>query len=443
MRFSVVTILPELIEASLTTGVVGRARTAGVIAVDTVNPRDFTADKHRTVDDTPYGGGPGMVMKAPPVVDAIETVAGPSDAPKARRILMSPGGAPLTQAKVQELSKYPHLVLVCGRYEGIDQRVVDVAIDEEISLGDFVLSGGEIAALAVIDACSRLIPGGLGESSSADDESFSAGLLEYPQYTRPAEFRGLTTPEILSSGNHGAIAAWRRQQSLRRTQQRRADLFSQLIPTDKDIAANPALDVAARTYVALVHYPVTNRNHKIVTSAVTTFDIHDIARSSSTYGLAGYYVVTPVTSQREKVIHVAGMCLEDRDASNRAEALELVRAAASIGDVVDDITRRTGIAPLVVATSARESSFPAAKRHSVNSFLATAGASPQQPVLILFGTGWGLAESMIHDVFHILTPIRSRRAWNHLSVRSAVAVVLDRLFGVQQAPTSSSPVEPA
>src|SRR4051812_21083037 len=219
MKFTVVTILPELIEPALAAGVVGRAREAGVITVATVNPRDFTADRHRTVDDTPYGGGPGMVMKAEPMLAAIAGAAGGledgAEGP-AHRILVTPAGTPLTQARVRELAALPHVVLVCGRYEGIDERVIDLAIDEQLSIGDYVLSGGELAALVVIDAVARHVPGVLGEASSVEDESHSAGLLEYPQYTRPLVLRApggaeLAAPAILTSGNHAAIAAWRRR----------------------------------------------------------------------------------------------------------------------------------------------------------------------------------------------------------------------------------------
>ncbi|MBA3818154.1 MAG: tRNA (guanosine(37)-N1)-methyltransferase TrmD, partial [Deltaproteobacteria bacterium] len=182
MKFSVVTILPELVVPALTAGVVGRARESGIITVEPINPRDFTTDRHRTVDDTPYGGGPGMVMKPEPLLAAIAQARG---AREARTILLTPAGAPLTQAKVRELATLPHLVLVCGRYEGVDERVIEEAIDEEISIGDYVLSGGELGALVIIDAVARYVPGVLGEASSVDEESHSAGLLEYPQYTRP------------------------------------------------------------------------------------------------------------------------------------------------------------------------------------------------------------------------------------------------------------------
>ncbi len=406
MRFTVVTILPELIEPALAAGVVGRARDAGVIEVATVNPRDFTSDRHRTVDDNPYGGGPGMVMKPEPLLAAI------GKAGEGRRILMTPAGAPLTQARVRELAALDHLILVCGRYEGIDERVIELAIDEQLSIGDFVLSGGELAALSVIDAVARLVPGVLGEPASADDESFSHGLLEYPQYTRPPELAGHAVPAVLTSGNHAAIAAWRREQAIARTAARRPELWHR-----------HGSDLAARTHVALVHHPVVDRAGAVITTALTNFDVHDLARSAMTYGLAGVHIVTPVTSQREKADHIAALWMADEQGEHRAQALRLVRTADSIETVIADLGD-----PLVVATSAREGAFGAAKRCTPLALHAEAGVS-RAPLLVLFGTGWGLAESLIPSVSRVLAPIEGGSSWNHLSVRSAVAVMLDRLFG--------------
>jgi tRNA (guanine37-N1)-methyltransferase len=433
MKFSVVTILPELIEPALTAGVVGRAREAGVITVETLSPREFTSDKHRTVDDSPYGGGPGMVMKPEPLLAAIAKVAGD---PPARRILLSPAGTPLTQARVRELATLPHLVLVCGRYEGIDERVIELAIDEEISLGDYVLSGGELGALVIIDAVSRLVPGVLGEATSVDDESHSAGLLEYPQYTRPPTLGDHAVPAILSSGNHAAIAAWRRARSLERTARRRPDLYARFQPTAADRKLMPP-PLASRTHLALVHHPVVDRTGKVVTSSLTNFDIHDLARSTLTYGLAAYHIVTPITSQREKAEHIASLWLEDQAGTppsrkppasgSRAHALALVRTADSIDTVIAELTAEYGTAPLVVGTSARPESFPTAQRRSPSELLAEASLIPG-PLLILLGTGWGLADSLIPSVSRVLAPIEGGSDWNHLSVRSAGAILLDRLF---------------
>ncbi|HEY5936539.1 MAG TPA: tRNA (guanosine(37)-N1)-methyltransferase TrmD [Kofleriaceae bacterium] len=440
MKFTVVTILPELIEPALVAGVVGRAREAGVITVGTVNPRDFTTDRHRTVDDTPYGGGPGMVMKAEPLLAAIRHAAPPANEP-AHRILLSPAGRPLTQARVRELAALPHLVLVCGRYEGIDERVIELAVDEELSLGDYVLSGGELGALVIIDAVARLVPGVLGEATSADEESHSAGLLEYPQYTRPPVVEGLTVPAVLSSGNHAAIARWRREQSLARTSRRRPDLWSHFAPikTDRPLLP-PAL--AARTHVALVHHPVVDRTGKVVTTSLTNFDIHDLARSTRTYGLAAYHIVTPVTSQREKAEHIARLWLEETESTrkppttgSRAGALALVRTADSIETVLAALAAEHGEAPLVVATSAREESFPAALRRTPDEFVVEAAATTA-PILLLLGTGWGLADTLIPAVSRVLAPIEGHSDWNHLSVRSAGAVMMDRLFGRRPRPST-------
>ncbi len=420
IKFTVITILPELIEPALTAGVVGRAKQAGTITVECISPREFTHDKHRTVDDTPYGGGPGMVMKPEPLLAAIDK-AGPG-----HRILLSPGGAPLTQARVTELSKKDHLVLVCGRYEGVDQRVIDAAIDEEISLGDYVLSGGELGALVIIDAVSRLVPGVLGDQTSADDESFSAGLIEYPQYTRPLELDGRAVPAILAGGNHAAIATWRRQQAMQRTAARRPDLWRAFRQTKADLKSFPPL--ASRTHLALVHHPVVDRVGKVITTALTNFDIHDLARSSMTYGLAALHLITPVTSQRDKAEHIARLWMGDDQGEHRARALQLVRTADSIETVLAAITAEYGQAPRVVATSAKASSFPGAERR-IPAEMVAEGALDPAPMLVLLGSGWGLADALIPSVSRVLTPIEGATDWNHLSVRSAGAVLLDRLFG--------------
>jgi tRNA (guanine37-N1)-methyltransferase len=220
MRFVVVTLFPGVVDAYLGEGIVGRARTRGIFSTTLIDPRTFTTDKHRTVDDVPFGGGAGMVMKPEPVAQAIESAG-----PVARRIMLSPGGRPLTQADVQRYAALDSLLLLCGRYEGIDDRVVKRFVDEEVSLGDFVLSGGELAGLCILDAVVRLLPGALGNVESAAHESFSHGLLEHPHYTRPAEWRGEAVPEVLLSGHHAEIERWRRRESLRRTAMRRPEML--------------------------------------------------------------------------------------------------------------------------------------------------------------------------------------------------------------------------
>ncbi|MGH0032088.1 MAG: tRNA (guanosine(37)-N1)-methyltransferase TrmD [Myxococcota bacterium] len=225
LRIDVITIFPGLFEPFLRESMVGIAVRDGHAGIQVHDLRSWTSDRHQVVDDAPYGGGPGMVMKPEPLVRAIEAVAGPKGPGRAGPVvLMSPAGEPLGQPRLAAWAAGERLTLVCGRYEGVDQRAIDLAVDQEVSLGDYVLSGGEVPAMAVIEGAVRLLPGVLGNPESAVHESFQAGLLEGPQYTRPASFRGLEVPEVLRSGDHGAVDRWRREQALRRTRERRPDL---------------------------------------------------------------------------------------------------------------------------------------------------------------------------------------------------------------------------
>ena len=223
-KAKVLTLFPEMFPGPLGLSLAGQGLEAGSWALEAVDIRDFAADKHRTVDDPPFGGGPGMVIRPDVVSEAIDAAAGAD--PSLALIYLTPRGCPLTQARVGELARGPGIVLLCGRYEGLDERVLDAHGLDEISLGDFVLSGGEAAAIAVIDACVRLLPGVVGAPESLIDESFENGLLEYPQYTRPREWRGRTVPEVLVSGDHEKVKAWRRHQAEAITRERRPDLWA-------------------------------------------------------------------------------------------------------------------------------------------------------------------------------------------------------------------------
>lgn len=225
MRIDVLTLFPEAIEPFFDSSIIGRARQAGLIEIETTNFRDFAKDAHKSVDDKPFGGGPGMVLMCGPLFDAVET-AEAAHRRTATRILLTPQGEPLTHAVAEELSRQDRLLLICGHYEGFDERIRTGLSPREISIGDFVLSGGEAAAMVLVDAVVRLIPGALGGETSLEAESFSQSRLEYPQYTRPREFREMEVPEVLLSGNHQAIAAWREAQALARTQTRRPDLLT-------------------------------------------------------------------------------------------------------------------------------------------------------------------------------------------------------------------------
>jgi len=232
LRIEVVTLFPALIEDALRHGVLGRAIERGLLGVGTQDPRVHTQDAHHTVDDRPYGGGPGMVLKPEPLCAAIEAARARLPAGSAR-IALSPAGQPLTQARVAQLAQLPGLVLVAGRYEGIDERVLELAVDQELSIGDYVVSGGELPALVLIDALARLQPGALGDERSSVEESFADGLLDWPHYTRPEVFQGRPVPGVLSGGDHGAIRRWRRTQSLGRTWLRRPELIGRM-PLDAE-----------------------------------------------------------------------------------------------------------------------------------------------------------------------------------------------------------------
>ena len=240
MKISILTIFPRIFDSFLSESILGRAIRQSLLTVETIDIRPFSARKHKNTDDEPYGGGAGMVMLAQPIVDAMESVAPESSSTRAiddaiepnppatcraHRIFLSPRGTPWTQRRAKELSSKEHLVILCGHYEGVDQRAIDLCIDEEISIGDYIVTGGETAALVVLDSIARLIPGVLGCAESPEDESFARGLLEYPHYTRPRVFRGLHVPEVLLNGNHAEIQAWRHGEALRITRERRQDLL--------------------------------------------------------------------------------------------------------------------------------------------------------------------------------------------------------------------------
>lgn len=226
MIFDVLTLFPEIIESYCSVSIMKRAQEAGVLAVRTVNPRDFTLDKHKKVDDTPYGGGAGMVLAPQPYVDAYQNI---SKLENSITIMLSPQGQPLNENLVLSLAKHEQIIMLCGHYEGFDERIREIIKPVEISLGDFVLTGGELPALCVIDAVSRKLEGTLGKIESAQEDSFSNGLLEYPQYTKPRDFRGYKVPEVLLNGNHKQIYEFRLQQQIERTKQRRPDLYQNYI----------------------------------------------------------------------------------------------------------------------------------------------------------------------------------------------------------------------
>ncbi len=407
MRMDVLTIFPAMFESPFGESIVKRAVDGGALTLHTHDIREYADDKHRTTDDYPFGGGAGMVMKPGPVVRAAESVYDGH-----HRILLTPSGKRADQRVVERLAAMDKLMFICGRYEGVDRRVSELVVDEELSVGDFVISGGEIAAMALIDAVTRLLPGVLGNSDSAADESFSADMLEYPQYTRPRVFRGLEVPEVLVSGNHGAIEEWRREKAREMTLHYRPDLVN-----------------GGPVYTALVHYPVVDKHGDRVSTSITPIDIHDIARTCRTYNVKNYFLVSPNPRQNSFVMDMLGFwnggAGKDYN-SNRSEALASVRLVETIEEAREVISEREGDEPEIWVTSARYDvsciSYEKARERL--------RSQPEKPVLILFGTGWGLDESVLEKACVRLAPVKAAgNGFNHLSVRSAAAIMLDRLLG--------------
>lgn len=424
VKFHIVTLFPEFFREALSCGLMGKAVEAGLVAFSFVNPRDYATDRHHTVDDRPYGGGPGMVMMLGPLQEALSRIERPGP-----MILLTPGGEPLSQGMAARFAGHSDVTVICGRYEGIDARLGELFPLMPVSVGDFVLNGGEAAALCLIEAVARLVPGFMGKNESAEEESFSSGLLEYPHYTRPEVFEGRAVPEILLSGNHARIAAWRRERSLETTLARRPELLPEagLTPRDVDfLREKKGPGLGRNLYIALVHGPVLDRNGKTGTVSLTNLDVHDIARVSRSYGLGKYFVVTPLDDQRALAERlVAHWTRGPGLAANpdRAEALDLVRVRRGLDDVIEELARQRGMRPFVAVTSARP--------EGAGSFIGFAGLRDllgERPVVLVLGTGSGLSPEITSRADGFLPPIRPFEAYNHLSVRSAAAILVDRLL---------------
>lgn len=435
MRFTILTLFPEFFSGPLACAQLAKAVESGVVKVDLVNPRDFAEGRHRPVDDRPYGGGPGMVMMPGPLAAALQGIPQPG-----RKLVLAPSGAPLTQELARELALEPALTIVCGRYEGIDERLIEDEGLESVSVGDFVLNGGEAAALCLVEAVGRLVPGFMGKEESGDEESFSGGLLEHPHYTRPEVYEKREVPEVLRGGSHAKVALWRREESLRRTLLRRPELLqtAELSGTDIDFlrAQKRPAGLGRGLTICLLHHPVLDKSGKPSTVSLTNLDIHDMCRVSRTYDLAGVCFVTPLTDQRE-----LGQRLLDhwttgaggRANPDRANALSLGRMAESLDEAIAQVTESAGAAPKVVATSARTSYRPArGRKEKAIVFSPSAHVRrwlAEGPVLLVLGTGHGLAPEVLTRADAVLQPLRGFALYNHLPVRSAAAILVDRLLG--------------
>ena len=430
-RFHIVTLFPEFFESPLSTALMGRAREAGIVDCSFHDPRQFSTDKHRHVDDRPYGGGPGMVMQGEPLARALRSIERPG-----RMLFMAPGGRPLTQDMVRELAREDDLTIVCGRYEGIDARLLQLFPLEPVSVGDIVLNGGESAAISVLEAVSRLMPGFMGKEESGDDESFSHGLLEYPHYTRPENLEGLTVPEVLQSGDHARIANWRRQESVRATLRMRPEMLNEAPLYREDVqtlADTPRERPGRNLSFCLVHYPVSLGPKKTGASSLTNLDIHDIARISRSYAMGFFYPVTPLRDQLRVLEEILRHWTRGPGGvgnADRAQALGLVQPATSLEEAVAHMTAQHGTRPRLVASSAV---WPAKGKASKPERMPMTPRDvrrwcDQGPVMLCLGTAQGLAPEVLEQCQGTLRPVRFL-GYNHLSVRSAAAILADRILG--------------
>jgi tRNA (guanine37-N1)-methyltransferase len=400
-----------------------KAREQGLLRFEFINPRDFARDRHKSVDDRPYGGGPGMVMLPEPLDRALGSLP-----EGCRSLLMTPQGRTLNQSLVEDLAGEKSLALVCGRYEGIDERIREKFDLEPVSVGDFVLNGGEAAAMCLIEAVARRIPGFMGKMESAGEESFADGILEYPHYTRPEEYAGRRVPEILLSGDHGRVADWRREKALESTLHYRPDLLDDAFlsaPDVKKLKEASSGTVARNLYLALIHHPVLNKFGKPGTTSLTNLDIHDIGRVSRTYGLGGYFLCTPVEDQKALARRLLEHWVSGPGAAgnpDRSEALSGVEVLDDFEAAQKRVLDLTGMEPVTVATSARMGDNALTAR-ALRSLLR------ESPVLLLLGTGHGLHPSLVRCCDQVMRPLRPLAEYNHMSVRSAASIILDRVIG--------------
>ncbi|QMU55698.1 MAG: tRNA (guanosine(37)-N1)-methyltransferase TrmD [Candidatus Mycalebacterium zealandia] len=431
MKYEIITIFPEFFDSVFSCGILSKAREKGLVDIKIRDLRNFAEGKHKVVDDKPYGGGEGMLFLPKPLGKAIGAAKEGDE--KTVVLLTSAQGRPLDGKLVRELRDYEKIVIVCGRYEGVDERVCDMHIDMEVSIGDYIVSGGEYAAAVITDSVSRLVPGVVGNSASTEDESLSDSLLSHPQYTRPETYEGVSVPEALLSGNHGEIARWRREARIKNTLKKRPDILDRAALTkDETAALCEWRETAApdyRAYVALLHYPVYNSRLEKVSSAFTNLDIHDIARACRTYGVRKFFPVSPVKGQRELAQRVIKHWTVGAGAGfneTRSEAMRLVEIKNSLEDVTAEIEKLEGKKPEIIATDAR-----IVEKMTGYGEMREKIMEADRPWLLLLGTGWGIAREVLDSADHTLKPVRSYGNYNHLSVRCAAAAIMDRLFSCE------------
>ena len=428
MKFDIVTIFPDFFESVFSFGVISRAVENKTVEINVHDLRTYSPAKHGKTDDTPYGGGSGMLMTPGPIGNAIDSIR--EKGLRSAVILTTPKGEEFNDRKAQELCGFEQLIILCGRYEGVDDRVNDLYVDMKISTGKYINSGGEYACSLIVDAVSRYLPGVLGNTESLASESLKDGLLEYPQYTKPRTYRGKKVPEVLISGDHEKIRKWRRRESIKSTfVQNPASLDDAHLSKDEDAFLKELKAESAagfKVYIALVHYPVYNSRLEVVSTAFKSIDAHDISRDATTYGVRKFYLINPVEEQRRLAGMLVDHWIEGEGKSFneiKSKAFGVISIISTIEEAIGQIEEIEGKKPKIVATDARFSDDMTGYRTLREKIFEN-----EEPFLILFGTGSGLTLETIKTADYVLRPISGYSEFNHLSVRSAAAIVLDRLL---------------
>ncbi|GMU19236.1 MAG: hypothetical protein AMXMBFR12_04280 [Candidatus Babeliales bacterium] len=429
MKISILSVFPDLYCPFLDTSLIKRAQEKKLVSFDLADFFSFVAPKER-IDAPTFGHGAGMLIKPEVIEKAIEAKEAAHG--KAYKIFFSPHGKKIDQEYLRTLAKalenVDHVMLVAARYEGMDARVEEKYAAEVLSLGDYVLMGGDLPAMVLLEGVLRLLPGVVGKQESVEMDSFSGALVDYPEYTEPVTWQGKKVPDVLRSGDHAAISTWRFDQAWERTLLGHFDWFRSRDLSDQ--LKKEALERIPNHYVALMHNDViTGDGDRVGTTSVTSLDMHDIARSAKTYGIKHYYIVTQLLDQQKIVRKLldfwqTGSGVEYN--ASRHSAVKQVDVISSFDQVLEEIEKKEGVKPLVIATSARLTDHPG----QITFHDQGRVWSHNRPILLIFGTGKGLSQSILDRCDFLLVPVEGMTNYNHLSVRSAVAVILDRWLGL-------------
>lgn len=429
MNISVLTLFPELYKPFFDVSLIKKAQAKGIISCHVNNLLSYAPPKSR-VDDTTFGHNAGMLIKPEIIEQAVNSSENAFGS--AYKIILSPQGKVMTQPRLQELyeriKNQQHVMLIASRYEGLDARVESHYADELVSVGNFVVMGGDIPAMLLIEGLLRFVPGVVGKEESVQLDSFSGAFVDYPEFTRPIVWNGMTVPEIVRSGNHAAIESWRQEQAAQTTVKKHFNWLRSVSITKAEQAL--VKKYIPSHYIALMHNDIMLKEGRIGPTSVTSIDIHDIARSSTTYGLKNFFIITRLHDQQKMVKKMLSFWVDEKVGgdynNNRHHAVLSVKLEDELDDAIAAIEKKEGKTPLIIGTSARAQDTSQA----ITYFDQEIVWQHDRPVLFLFGTGSGMSEKLLQRCDYMLPPLHGFYNFNHLSVRSAVAIILDKWLGV-------------